>query len=121
MFHKEVLSQFQLALIKANVATVAPEQAIAPFTPDPEAEIITQDGTTGRRQNHERNRQAMGRPGIDGSYKQHSFAREGDACALDGYKDENGPITVRREKMRQVGHSKMEHRQCAFSMVCDFL
>jgi len=52
IFYKEVLPKFLPVLSHVKVATEATEQTIAPFTPDPKAEIITQDGTTGCSHNH---------------------------------------------------------------------
>jgi hypothetical protein len=63
------------------VVTEAKEQTIAPFAPDPKAEIITQDGTTDSSHNHQRNEQKMCRPSIDSGNKQYDFARERDTCA----------------------------------------
>src|SRR5712692_8087708 len=42
VLHEEVLSQFQLAFIQANKATVATQQTIAAHASNHEAEIITQ-------------------------------------------------------------------------------
>jgi hypothetical protein len=115
MLQKEILSQFQSALFKANVATIATEQTIAAFTPDPETDIITHDGASGRRYDYERNQKLMCPTSIDGGNKQYGFAGEGDTYAFYAHKDENRPIAVRCEKMRQIRWCNMNHRLCAFS------
>src|SRR5438105_11236942 len=41
MAQEEVLPQLQPALLKANIATIAPQQTVAALASDPETEIIT--------------------------------------------------------------------------------
>src|SRR5205085_11111596 len=55
VLHEEVLSQFQLAFIQTNIATVATQETVAAHASDYEAEVITQDSATGSSHNHQQN------------------------------------------------------------------
>ena len=109
VLHEEVLPQFQLAFIQTNIATVAAQETVAALASDPEAEIIAQDGATGGSHDHERNGKMMRCPCINGGNEQHRLAREGNACALDGNKDENCPIAVGGKQMQEIVRSHRDH------------
>src|SRR2546425_3224784 len=109
MLAEEVLPQFHFALIEAKVMTVAAQQTIAAFTPHPVAEIMAYNRPQGRRRDHQRNGEAVSRPGIDGRHEQHGLAPKGDSHTLDGHKEQHRPIAIDRQKMHQLGCGKMEH------------
>src|SRR5260370_36282337 len=60
MLAEEILPQFHFALIEAKVMTVAAQQTVATFAPNPVAEIIAKNCTTGSRHDHQRRREAAG-------------------------------------------------------------
>src|SRR5712691_4791617 len=109
MLQEEVLPQFQLALIKTNRAAIAAQQTVATFASNPEAQIITQNGPTGGSYNHESKGQAVRRPSINGGNEQHRLAREGNACALDGDKDEDGPIAIGSQQLLEIVERYRDH------------
>ena len=109
MFHKEVLSKLQLALVESNIAAKATEQAVASFTSDPEAQIIAQDRAAGRCRDYQGNKKAMRCTSVDGGDDEHSFTWEGDTSALNGHEEQDCPVAVGSEKMGQVERREMEH------------
>src|SRR5260370_32597559 len=82
MLAEEVLPQFHFALIEAKVMTVAAQQTVATFAPNPVAEIIAQNCTTGSRHDHQRRREAVGHTRIDGCDEPHRSAttRQSHTC-----------------------------------------
>src|SRR5437868_4868669 len=109
MLAEEVLPQFHFALVEAKVMTVAAQKAVAAFTSNPVAQIIAYNRPQGRRSDHQRNGEAVSRPGIDGGHEQHGLARKGYSHTLDGHKEQHRPIAIDRQKMHQLGCGKMEH------------
>ncbi len=96
--------------------TVAPQQTVATLASDPEAEIITQDGPTGRRRDHQHNGEPVRRPGVDGGHQEHGLTRKRDAGALNGHKDQDRPIPIGVEQVQQVRCCDMNHVSSAFSI-----
>ncbi len=116
MLAEEVLPQFHFALIEAKVTTVAAQQTVATFAPNPVAEIIAQNCTTGSRHDHQRRREAVGYPGIGGCDEQYGLASKGNAHTFDGHKEQHHPVTVGCQTMRQLGCGKMKHVNAAPSI-----
>ena len=88
MLAEEVLPQFHFALIEAKVMTVATQQTVATFAPNPVAQIIAQNCATGGRRDHQPNGEAVGRllasllPCLDG----HLLGLTLAACDADPFR-----------------------------------
>ena len=119
MLAEEIYTHFQPAFIEADIASVTVEEAVAPFAPDPEADIITQNGTTGCCKDHQPDGEFMCRPRIDCGNQQHRLTWERNPYTLDGNKQEHSPIAIGHQEMLEVRHGDMEHLTCAFSFQND--
>jgi hypothetical protein len=102
VFLKEVLAQLEPTLVESNVPAVAPDEVVAAGSPNPEAEIVAENGADRRCDNHKTEVEPMRRAGIERRRDQHDFTGERDAHALDPDKGEHGPVAVGRQEMREV-------------------
>src|SRR5258708_31379979 len=119
MLAEEVYTHFQPAFIEADIAPVTVEHAVAPFAPDPEADIITQNSTTGCCKDHQPDGEFVCRPRIDCGNQQHRLTWERNPYTLDGNKQEHSQIAVGHQEMLEVRRGDMEHLTCAFSFQND--
>ena len=51
----------------------------------------------------------MRRAGVDGCKDQHGLTGERDACTLDGYEEQNGPIAISSKEIPKVIYDALEH------------
>src|SRR5205814_4424168 len=106
---KHIDPHFQPALVETDIPAIAAQHSVSPFPPDKEANIITYDGATGRRDNHQHNRKLVRLPGTDGSNQQHRLTREGNPCAFNSHKDKDRPIAIGNQEMLQGCCSHIKH------------
>src|SRR5258708_15479453 len=102
VLHEEVLPQFQFALAKVKSRPIPTQEAISPFAPDPEAQVIPQDRAAGSSDDHQRKRELVSRSSIDGGKEQHGLAREWNTSALDTNKGQHCPIAIRGQQECQL-------------------
>src|SRR5947209_8674933 len=89
--------------------TVAAKEAVSKLAAQQEAEIITQDSTTGSGQDHQRKGKAVCCPSKNGGNEQHTLAGKGNARTLDSDKDEDSPIAIGGEQMEKIMWMKRDH------------
>lgn len=107
---EQVQPEFELALIQANVATIAAQKTEAALASDPEPQVIAQDCAAGSCYNDQRNGQLMRGSRGNSRDEQHGFARKGNARALDGDEEQDRPIAVGGQETEQVGGCQLNHK-----------
>src|SRR5262245_7754851 len=105
--------------MKTNIAAIAAQHTIPAFSPDPETDIITDDGATGSSDNHEPNRKLVRLPGVDCSNQEHRFARERNANTFYSYKEKNRPVAIGRQEMLKIAGCHMQHQMYTFTFLRD--
>ncbi len=116
---KEVETQFQLALVETDEVTVAAQQAVAALAPNPEAEVIAQDGPAGCCGNDQHHGELVCGARVDGCHQQHRLAGKGNARTLDGNTRKDGPIAVGGEQHHEACCTILEHLVCPLrSVLC---
>jgi hypothetical protein len=104
---EEIQTQFQLPLVEADQVTVAAQQPVATLAPNPEAQVISQDGPAGCRGNDQYGRELVRSARVNGCHQQHRLAGKRDARTLDGNTGKDGPIAV---------GGKQAHEACCITL-----
>src|SRR5260370_8792854 len=105
---KHIDPHCQLALVETDIPAIAAQHAVAPLSPHKEANIITYNGATGCRDNHQRNRKLVRPPGIDGSNQQHRLTRERYPYTFNSHEDKDAKIAIGSQVMLHCCCSHMK-------------
>lgn len=106
MLQKEVLAQLYAALGDSDVAAVAEQEGIAKLAADPEANVISDDCASGRRDDHPGDAQPMRRARVDRGSQQCRLAREGNNDAFDAVGQRDRALPVLANQVRYIGRQQ---------------
>src|SRR6266566_631960 len=116
MFAKQVDPHFQFALIETNIPAIATQYTVPSFSPDPEADIVTNDGAAGSRGDDQCDRKLVCLSGIDCSNQEHRFSWKRNAYTFYSHKEKDRPVAIGRQEMLKIRDSYMEHLMFAFTI-----
>jgi len=106
---KEILAELLLALVEPDLRSPPCQQPLAKRPPDPKAEIVSQDRASRRAGDDQTDIETMGRARVNGRADQDGFTGHWDTGALQHHQDEDGRISIGREKMcNRRGFDKMQ-------------